>query len=101
MEEGSPMMDLNTLVSNPSDLFLTEASFITDNGSIVARGPLPDGQIRTAILIPDDASNETEDQIPTRAGRVAKPLPSAGKTLRPSQTYKSPRYWPRLRRQEN
>ena len=33
------MVDLNTLVSNPSDVYLTEANYITEEG-IVANGLL-------------------------------------------------------------
>ena len=49
-----PMIDLNTLVSNASDLYLTEANFITDRGWIVAIGVLPNSAFNTAILIPED-----------------------------------------------
>jgi probable HAF family extracellular repeat protein len=52
-ENGGPMLDLNTLVSNRTDLNLTEANFITDRGWIVANGLLPNGDARAAILIPD------------------------------------------------
>jgi probable HAF family extracellular repeat protein len=47
------IIDLNTLISNPTDLSLTEANDITDQGSIVANGILPNGNRRTAILIPE------------------------------------------------
>ncbi|HXJ88280.1 MAG TPA: hypothetical protein VMS18_15775 [Candidatus Binatia bacterium] len=52
-ENGGPMVDLNTLVSNPSDLYLTEANYITEEGMIVANGLLPNGDGRAAILIPE------------------------------------------------
>jgi probable HAF family extracellular repeat protein len=51
-ENGGPMLDLNTLVSNRTDLNLTEANFITDRGWIVANGFLSNGDARAAILIP-------------------------------------------------
>jgi probable HAF family extracellular repeat protein len=53
-EHSGPMIDLNTLVTNPSEIYLTEANFITDRGWIVANGPLPNGDVHTAILIPED-----------------------------------------------
>jgi probable HAF family extracellular repeat protein len=52
-ENDGPMVDLNTLVSNRTDLNLTEANFITDRGWIVVNGLLPNGDARAAILIPD------------------------------------------------
>jgi probable HAF family extracellular repeat protein len=65
-EKGGPMIDLNTVVSNPSDLNLVEADFITDRGWIVARGFLPKGDLHTAILIPDGDENDmASNAIPT------------------------------------
>lgn len=52
-DDGGPMLDLNTLVSNDADINLTEADYITNRGWIVARGFLPNGDLHTAILIPD------------------------------------------------
>ncbi len=57
-EDGGPIVDLNTLVSNPTDLYLTEANYISDRGWIVANGFLPNGEARAAILIPDEGSEE-------------------------------------------
>jgi hypothetical protein len=57
------MIDLNTLVSNPSDLYLTEANFITDRGLIVANGLLPNGEGRAAILIPEGESGEADKEL--------------------------------------
>jgi len=51
--EGGHMLDLNSLVSNATNLNLFEADFITDRGWIIARGTIPNGDTRTAILIPD------------------------------------------------
>jgi probable HAF family extracellular repeat protein len=53
-EGAGPMIDLNTLITNYTDLNLTEANFITDRGWIVAQGQLLNGDLRTAILIPDE-----------------------------------------------
>jgi probable HAF family extracellular repeat protein len=57
-EKGGPMLDLNTLVSNKSNMNLVEANFINDRGWIVARGFLPNGDLHTAILIPEDEASE-------------------------------------------
>lgn len=57
--EGSgPILDLNTLVSNPTGLHLTEANYISDRGWIVANGLLPNGDARAAILIPEDDAGD-------------------------------------------
>ena len=52
------LIDLNTVLSNPSDLYLTEANFITDRGWIIANGFLPNGDFRAAILIPESDDND-------------------------------------------
>lgn len=62
-EKGGPMVDLNTLVSNSSDLYLTEANYITDEGIIVANGLLPNGDGRAAILIPESDSRASEHRV--------------------------------------
>ena len=62
-ENGGPMVDLNTLVVNPSDLQLTEANFITDRGWIVANGLLPNGDKRVGILIPERDWNDAASVI--------------------------------------
>lgn len=70
------MLDLDTLVTNPTDLYLTEANFITDRGWIVANGLHPSGEARAAILIPeDDASELTLETNPTNGGPALRPLP--------------------------
>ena len=56
------IIDLNTLISNPTDLSLTEANNITDQGWIVANGILPNGNHRAAILVPTETGDpETGD----------------------------------------
>jgi probable HAF family extracellular repeat protein len=82
--EGSgPMVDLNTLIVNPTDLLVTEANFITDRGWIVANGLLPNGDGRAAILIPeDDASELTRDTNLANGGPTLRPLPLTREMLR-------------------
>ena len=62
-EKGGPMVDLNTLVSPSSDLNLFEADFITDRGEIVALGFTSNGDVHTAILIPDGEAGETVSTV--------------------------------------
>ncbi len=56
-EVGGPMVDLNTLVENPSNLRLTGAYAISDSGEILAQGILPNGDTRVAVLTPDGICN--------------------------------------------
>lgn len=52
-EKDEPMVDLNTLVENPSSLHLWSAYAISDSGEILAEGILPNGDNRLAVLTPD------------------------------------------------
>ena len=61
-EHGGPMVDLNT-ISSGSTLDLFEADFITDRGEIVARGFTSNGDVHTAILIPDGEATETAPTV--------------------------------------
>ena len=75
-EDEGPIVDLNTLIANSTDLFLTEANFITDRGWIVANGFLPNGDHRAAILIPEeDADNLHLALTPTNGESTLKPVP--------------------------
>ncbi len=56
------MVDLNT-ISSGSTLDLFEADFITDRGEIVARGFTSNGDVHTAILIPDGEAGETVSTV--------------------------------------
>lgn len=91
-----PMLDLNTLMSTPSELYLTEANFITDRGWIVARGFLPNGDVRTAILIPEDDIDSSMPN-PTRDGPTdavvgsGRPTPPTREMLRSLKV--RTRYW--------
>lgn len=51
-EHGGPMIDLNTLMPASSDVLLTDACCITEDGEIVATGTLATGDVRTILLIP-------------------------------------------------
>lgn len=57
-EGGERPLDLNTLITNSTDLYMFEADYVTDSGWIVARGFVPSGEMHTAILIPDDDLGE-------------------------------------------
>ena len=56
--QNGSMFDLNALVENSSDMYLYLASYITDAGEILAQGVLPNGDIHTALLVPDGDCNE-------------------------------------------
>ncbi len=50
-EDGGPMVDLNTLVTPPSNLHLEYGYAIADSGEILAFGRLPNGDVRIAVLV--------------------------------------------------
>ena len=49
---GGEMVDLNTLVRNPTDLHLDSASFINNRGEIAGAAVTPTGEGRSVLLIP-------------------------------------------------
>ena len=55
---GERPLDLNTLLTNSTDLNMFEADYVTDSGWIVARGFSPNGEVHTAILIPSDDAGD-------------------------------------------
>jgi hypothetical protein len=74
------MVDLNELVSPSSNLNLTEADYITDEGLIVARGFTSTGDTQTAILIPEgEATDFTPADISSSS--AASVSPSVRRTL--------------------
>jgi probable HAF family extracellular repeat protein len=52
VENGKPMVDLNTLIAPSSDIHLTAAWNINDRGEIFGSGLLPDGSARAVLLVP-------------------------------------------------
>lgn len=56
-EGGSPIIDLNTLISPGSDLTLTGAVYINDRGEIAGFGVLPNGDEHAYVLIPCDGDH--------------------------------------------
>jgi probable HAF family extracellular repeat protein len=58
--ENGQIFDLNLLVTNPSDLTLTEATFINDKGEISGFGILPSSDTHAFLLIPCDEKNLAE-----------------------------------------
>lgn len=82
-ERRGPMVDLNTVMSNLTDLNLFEADFITDRGWIVARGWKPNGDVHTAILVPEDDDAGAESIL---AGNAAEPVSlGASKRIEPTR----------------
>lgn len=82
-ERGGSMLDLNTLVTNPSEIYLTEATFITDRGWIVANGPLPNGDVHTAILIPEEDVTEIPANLNANDSAPISSLPEKSGNLSP------------------
>ena len=58
--ENGQVFDLNLLVTNPSDLTLTEATFVNDKGEISGFGTLPNSDTHAFLLIPCDEKNPGE-----------------------------------------
>lgn len=90
---AGPMIDVNTVISNPTDLYLTEANFITDRGWIVANGVLPNGDLRAAVLVPEAQAWElgvprAQDSVPS-AERSSPAKPGA-EALRRMQSQWTP-----------
>ena len=56
-ESDGSIIDLNDVVSPGSGLTLFEPGFINDNGEIIGKGPLANGDIRTFLLIPCDENH--------------------------------------------
>jgi len=46
------MVDLNTLVDPPSDLYMDDAVFINERGEIYAGAFTPMGETRAVLLVP-------------------------------------------------
>jgi neutral trehalase len=57
------MIDLNTVVSPSSDLNLIEADFTNDGREIMTRGFTPQGDVHTAILIPEGEEEGDEPDL--------------------------------------
>jgi probable HAF family extracellular repeat protein len=63
-ENGGPMVDLNALIENPSDLHVYWATYITEGGVIFAYGIFPDGDVHAAVLVPGgDCDDDCELHI--------------------------------------
>src|SRR6185312_933823 len=52
VEKGKPMVDLNSLVDPPSDLYMDEAMFINERGEILAGAFTSTGETRAVLLVP-------------------------------------------------
>ena len=59
--EDGKILDLNSVVSAPSDLTLNEATFINDRGEISGFGTLANGDTHAFVLIPCDANHRNVD----------------------------------------
>jgi hypothetical protein len=68
------MIDLNTLIPANSGVLLVDACCINDRGEIAPLGFLPNGEMRTFLLIPCDENHpniEGCDYSPVEASTVA------------------------------
>ena len=52
LQRGGAIVDVNTLVTPASDLWVDDISFINDTGLMVGVGILPDGSTRAVLLMP-------------------------------------------------
>ena len=60
--ENGSMVDLNTLISGGSQLFLYWSPFISDSGEIAAYGALSNSETHAVVLIPcDENHHDIED----------------------------------------
>jgi probable HAF family extracellular repeat protein len=51
-QKGKPIVDVNTLITPASDIWVDEISFINESGQMVGAGILPDGSSRAIMLVP-------------------------------------------------
>jgi len=59
-ENGGPIVDLNTLVSQDSGIAIIDAFQINDAGEIAGHGILPSGDLHAIVLIPCDEHHPGE-----------------------------------------
>ena len=89
-QQGQPMIDLNIFVPPGSDLQITDAEFINDQGEITATGMLPNGDFHAIVLIPcNDERGDGEgcrDVAQNANGTPTRPASIAAKSAtRPRQ----------------
>jgi probable HAF family extracellular repeat protein len=84
-ENGGPAIDLNAFVPPGSDLDLTEALFISDQGEIAGKALLPSGDTHAFLLIPvgdgDDLAGFASSASRTDAAAVDQSAVSATRTV--------------------
>jgi probable HAF family extracellular repeat protein len=51
-QKGKPIVDVNTLITPASEIWVDEISFINDTGMMIGAGILPDGSTRAVLLVP-------------------------------------------------
>ena len=79
-DAGGPMVDLNTLISSDSGIYVFIATNVNDRGEIAGSGVLPNGDIRAVLLIPCGESREgcgTDVTSATTTTRDNSPLTTA------------------------
>jgi probable HAF family extracellular repeat protein len=89
-ENGSPLIDLQSLVSPGSGVTLIQAIFINDRGEIAARGKLSNGEEHALLLFPCDEHHPGIDGCDYRLVDAAAVPQSAAPRYVPSGTQALP-----------
>jgi probable HAF family extracellular repeat protein len=66
-ENGGPMVDLNSFLPPGSGILLREGVFINERGEIAVDGRLANGDVHAFVLVPDDSSATTVDDVQSSA----------------------------------
>jgi probable HAF family extracellular repeat protein len=82
-QHGKPMVDLNSLVSSNSSIYVTFAFTINDRGEIAGSGVLPNGDEHAVLLVP---CQRTDENCTTDTSTGAVPRPSSGLSEQPSSS---------------
>src|SRR5271166_1471287 len=76
-ENGGPMVDLNALVSPPSNLHVYDGIYINDSGELVAFALDPSGNIRAVVLVPQgNCAGDCEERIAETENATPAPQPA-------------------------
>lgn len=80
-QSGGPMVDLNALLENPSDLYLYAATYINDRGEIIAQGMLSNGDVHTTLLVPSGHCEQACQQRIVESQHTSGAPAHAGSTI--------------------
>lgn len=88
-QRGKPMVDLNSLVSSNSGIYVTFAFTINDRAEIAGLGVLPNGDEHAVLLVPcasDDQSGCDEDIVTDGTSPSAVSIPQPSHKANPSNS---------------